>query len=274
MQKGGVGKTTNVINLARAAALLGLRVLVVDLDPQGNTTDALALEDLPGDSVSIADAIIPHEPMPLREVIVKTIWPGVDLAPVTSDEALTEAENMIAASKHGREFRLREALEPVLGDYDLVLIDNAPALGLLLVNALAAVDDEDVPEVVLVVMEADRWSTKGLAALRKTIEGVQRYTNCHLRWAGVLISRWRGTRDEKDKLQDIAEHFPDAPVWVEVVQMGDKTIYNDVIPLWNPIKTTINEGKGLDESSDSRLRVLAETYGRFIRRLMEGRGVD
>ncbi|MFI5614966.1 ParA family protein [Amycolatopsis sp. NPDC051903] len=266
MQKGGVGKTTSIINLARAAMLKGLRVLVCDMDPQGNTTDALAKGELAEDEVSIADALNPSEKdrVPITDVIVKTIWDGVDLAPVTSTEALATVEELIAAAKHGREYRLREALQPVLGEYDLILIDNAPSLGLLLVNALAA---SETDELALVVMEADRWSTQGLVRLRRTVEGVQKYYSRDLRWAGILISKWRGTTDEREKLADIAEHFPDAPVWAS--QDDD---YRDAVPLWNKIKTEINAGTGMDESSDVRLRVtVAAIYDRAIDRLMAGR---
>ena len=220
MQKGGVGKTTSVINLARAAMLRGLKVLVVDLDPQGNTTDALTVKELADTSVSVADTILPDDPAPIRDVLVTTIWSGVDLAPVTSSDALTKAERLIQASDEGREHRLSEALDPVRADYDLILIDNAPALGLLVGNALAAANE------VLVVMRAERWSTQGLVRLRKTIRRAQRYSNPTLGWAGVLISKWRGTADERSKVDDIATHFPDAEVW------ASSTDTSRVIPEW------------------------------------------
>lgn len=257
MQKGGVGKSTSVINLARAARQLGLRVLVVDLDPQGNTTDALTVEDLPPASVSVADPLLPESAVPpgaaatsMREVLVDTIWPGVNLAPVTSSDALTRAELLIQASEEGREHRLAEALDPVRSDYDLVLIDNAPSLGLLLGNALAASDD------VLVVMRAERWSTQGLVRLRKTIQRAQRYSNPNLGWAGVLISKWRNTEDERKKLADIAAHFPDAEVWPKV------------IPEWVDIMRAVNSGTGLDESRSTQLRVLAEKYEWAVQKIM------
>ncbi|MBB3665995.1 chromosome partitioning protein [Prauserella sediminis] len=259
MQKGGVGKTTSIINLARAAAVKGLKTLVVDLDPQANTTDALSVETLSPTSVSIADTIVPEGAISIEDVIVDTIWDRTWLAPVTNENTLITAQNRIGAAQHGREYRLREALAPVIADFDLILIDNAPALGYLLVNALAAHDDEQV----LVVMEADRWSTQGLALLRDTVEQVRSYNNKSLAWSGVLISKWRGTSDERDKLGDIAGHFPDAEVWASAEDTSK------VVPLWNKIKTEINAGVGLDESKDARLRVLAgEVYGWAIDRIM------
>jgi chromosome partitioning protein len=248
MQKGGVGKTTTTINLAGAASAQGRRVLVVDLDPQGNTTDSLA--DTLGRTWSIADAIKPSNPVPIREVIVPGIWEGVWLAPVTSTEALTTASDLISVSQRGRCHRLVEALRPVADDYDLVLIDNAPALGTLLLNALTAA------HLVLVVMEADRWSETGLVELRTTIDGVRQYDNSGLGYAGILISKWRGTKDENAKLAEIAEYFPEAP------------LLEDTIPLWASVKTTINRGVRLDQSTEPRLRVLGETYGRVVTRLL------
>lgn len=263
MQKGGVGKSTTVLNTSRAAAQRGLRVLVVDMDPQGNVTDALTSEDLPEQSISIADAILPDsalppgaEPTRLREVVVPTIWSGVDLAPMTHSDALSRAENLIQASEEGREHRLAEALQPVLGEYDMVLIDNAPSLGLLVANALAASD------AVLVVMRAERWSAQGLVRLRRAIERVQRYTNPQLTWAGVLISKWRHTADERSKLADIAAHFPDAEVWASANDIST------VIPEWVDIMRLINEGRGLDEASSEQLRKLAETYDWIVSQLL------
>lgn len=246
MQKGGVGKTTSVLNLARAAAVRGLKVLVVDLDPQGNTTVSLAAEEIPADSVTVADALVSPPDATLTEVLLPTIWEGVTLAPALT-ESLTNAEERMASSKHGREYRLREALDPVLDQFDLVLIDNAPALGMLLVNALTASDE------VFVVVEADQWSADGLAELRRTVQGAQKYYNKSLTWSGVLISKWRRTKDEEAWLAEIKSNFTEAPVW-------DK----DVIPLWSPIKTTLNAGLGMDQASESRLRVLAHSYRRIV----------
>jgi chromosome partitioning protein len=248
MQKGGVGKTTTIINLARAAAVRGLRVLVVDLDPQGNTTTALAKAHVARDQLTIADAIVPEDAVPLHEVIVESIWPGVDLAPAVT-HTLSKAEKLIAVAEHGREQRLTETLEPVLVNYDLVLIDNAPALGQLLLNALVASDE------VFVVAEADQWSCDGLAELRVTVNMAKKYYNHDLHWSGVLISKWRDTADERYWLNEITTNFAEAPVWT-----------HDKIPLWSSIKTTLGAGKGLDEAKEARLRVLAHSYRRILAR--------
>lgn len=140
----------------------------------------------------------------------------------------------------------------MLGEYDLVLIDTPPNLGMLSVNALVAA------QLIVVVTEADQWSADGLAELRSTVEGVQRYTNPRLAWGGVIVNRWHNTRDERELLTEIGAGFPQAMIWPER------------IPLWTAIKTHLNAGVGLDESREARLRVLAESYHRIAARIMDG----
>jgi len=249
MQKGGVGKTTCTICLARAAAVdHQARVLVVDLDPQGNTTSALAAEGIAADQVTVADTILPTPGAGMDEVIVPTVWAGVDLAP--GGGTLQAAEQHIEASPYGREHRLRKALAPALEKYDLVLVDNAPALGTLLVNSLTAAD------LALLVVEADQWSADGLALLRTTLDGVTEYSNPALRTVGTVINQWRRTSTAQELADEIttgmAHHFPGVPVWTD-----------RRIPLWQGIPDHILAGRGLDEGPP-KLRTLAADVFRPI----------
>jgi len=242
MQKGGVGKTTCAICSARAASVYHqARVLVVDLDPQGNTTSTLAADDLAADQVGVADTILPNTDVDMREVIVPTVWPGVDLAP--GGPALQAAERHIDASQHGREHRLRKALGSVLNEYDLVLIDNAPALGTLLVNSLTAANQ------ALLVVEADQWSADGLALLRTTLDGVVEFSNPQLSTVGTIVNKWRHTTSSRELADEIADgmghHFAGVPVWLD-----------RRIPLWQGIPDHVLAGKGLDEGP-AKLRTLA-----------------
>ncbi|WP_040698345.1 ParA family protein, partial [Nocardia vinacea] len=229
-QKGGVGKSTMTLCLARAANhYYGARVLVLDMDPQGNVTSTLAREDLAADEITIADAITPGTKIALREVIVPTIWDGIDLAP--GGQTLAVAEQQILAGQFGREHRLREAVAPVRSDYDLILIDNAPALGLLLVNSLVA------GNTALLVSEAHRWSSDGLALLGETLSGVRSYHNPQLEIMGCIVNKWRGTASEKSRADEMVDgfalHFPGVPVWLD-----------RRVPLWTGIVDTLDAGLG------------------------------
>jgi chromosome partitioning protein len=258
MQKGGVGKTTCTICAARAARVYHeARVLVVDFDPQGNTTSTLARDEVLPDQLTIADVVLPEPDASIDEVIVPTVWDGVDLAP--GGITLAAAEKRILASEHGREHRLRKALAPALGEYDLVLIDNAPALGMLLVNALTASDK------VLFVVQADQWSADGLALLRTTLDGVIEYSNPRLEIAGTIVNQWRHTGSHQELAEEIttgmARHFPGVPVWLD-----------RKIPLWQGIPDHVLAGKGLDEGP-TKLRVLAKDTFQPITAELLGRQV-
>lgn len=253
-QKGGVGKTTATLCLARAAHLYhGARVLVIDMDSQGNSTSTLAPDPI-GDSVTVADVLVPGSDVPLREVIVPSIWEGVDLAP--GGPTMATAEAGLATMQYGREHQLREALDPVREDYDLVLIDNAPALGLLLINSLTAAD------ATVLVTQAHRWSADGLALLGRTINGVRRYHNPQLTILGTIVNMWRATSNEtrtvEDLVQGMAVHFPGVPVWLE-----------HRIPLWVGITDALDAGLGLDQGP-TRLRVLStDTFQPLAAHLLE-----
>ncbi|SLG40622.1 Soj family ATPase [Mycobacteroides abscessus subsp. abscessus] len=244
-QKGGVGKSTTTMFTARAAALYHqARVLVVDMDPQGNVSTALAPEPIPADEVTIADALTPGTGVTLRDVIRPTVFDGVHLAPARS--TLSVADRALTAAEFGREHRLRELLEEVAGDYDLVLIDNPPTLlGQLLVNSLTASDG------AVLVTEASQWSAGGLALLGKTIAGIRSYHNPRLVITGVVVNKWRETNFAQEAEQEITEgiarHFPGVPVWLDWR-----------IPNWIDLSEAAETGLALDESKKPKLRVLSE----------------
>lgn len=249
MQKGGPGKTTCTICTARAARIYhDAKVLVIDFDAQGNTTSTLARDPVAPDQLTIADTVLPTPEATLDEVIISSCWDGVDLAP--GGPGLAAAERRIMASEHGREHRLRKTLQPALDAYDLVLIDNAPALGMLLVNALTAAHR------ALLVVEADQWSADGLSLLRSTLDGVIEYSNPELTVAGTIVNKWRNTGSHAELAEEIADgmkqHFPGVPVWTD-----------RRVPLWQGIPDHILAGLGLDEGP-TKLRTLAEDTFRPI----------
>ncbi|WP_280265829.1 ParA family protein [Nocardia wallacei] len=249
-QKGGVGKSLCTICTARAAShYLGARVLVVDMDPQGNATDALAREPLEPGVVTLADAITPGSDVTLREVIVPTLWEGVELAP--GGPTLSVADRHLVAADTGREHHLRDALAPVGGDYDLILVDNPPTLlGQLMINSLTAAD------AAVLVTEAHKWSGDGLALLGRTIAGVRKYHNRDLRIIGTIVNKWRDTASAARHLGEITagitRHFPGVEVWTE-----------NRIPLWVGISDSIDDGIALDQAA-LRLKVLGEDTFRPI----------
>lgn len=256
-QKGGVGKSTMTMFCARSALThYGCRVLVVDMDPSGNVTTGLLAKPLPADGISLADALAPSAGLPLREVIVPTIWDGVDLAPAAW--TLTTADQQVASMQWGREHRLRDVLEPVLGDYDLILIDNAPSLlGMLLVNSLSAAD------TTLLVTEPATWSSDGLALLARTLDGVRRYHNPQLGIVGCAVNMWAGTNVDKRVTNDLitafASAFPDIPVWTD---------YR--IPRTTKIRDAVDCGVALDQG-DAKLRVIHDDCIRPITGALLGR---
>ena len=180
-QKGGVGKTTSAIGLGRALGLAGHRVLVVDLDPQANASAILADPPLVEDQAGVANALSAHSGLALHDVITTTMWERVLLAP-SGGEALAGVRDELIIAGPGREARLAEQLQQVESDFDVVLIDCAPALDLLTSNALAAADG------VLIVTQSKLLSLTGLAHLLDTIEVARRNLNPSLTIAGVLVN--------------------------------------------------------------------------------------
>ena len=205
-QKGGVGKTTTAINLGTALAAVGRRVLLVDLDPQGNASTGLGL---PREQRNISSYDLLMGEATLEAAIVPGGVPGLDLVPSVAD--LSGAEIELAHAER-REYRLRTALAGRMAGYDYVIIDCPPALGLLTVNALVAADS------ILVPLQCEFFALEGLSQLMSTVTRVRQSLNPTLDILGIVLTMY----DKRNNLS--------AQVAADVRSHMGPVVYDTVIP--------------------------------------------
>lgn len=247
-QKGGVGKSTTTYHLARAGVLEGMRVLAVDLDPQGNLTSSISAHDLPEDNECVADVLSARSDATLGDVTIPGLWEGLDVAPTVGETlALVRDELVIAGA--GRENRLQQALAQVSNQYDVCLIDCAPSLDQLTLNGLTASD------VVMIVTHSKLWSANGLARLLDTINDVRRFYNPALTIGGIIVN-------QHEAHTNAGTHWLDE-LTIEVERRG-LVIFDPPIPKRVAIADSVEAGQPLDQWPTKGSAALASVYHQYL----------
>lgn len=210
-QKGGVGKTTTVINLATCLAHYGKSILVIDIDPQANATSGLGIRSDKVASKNIYHVLIQN--IDIQEAIISTSIDWLELLPSHID--LTGAEVELV-SMLNREYRLKNAVEKIKNLYDYILIDCPPSLGLLTVNALACCDS------VLVPIQCEYFALEGLAQLLKTINLVQTYVNRQLSIEGVILTMYDSRTSLSAEVAENVKRYFQHKVYKTIIPRGIK----------------------------------------------------
>ena len=226
-QKGGVGKTTTVVNLGAYLSSVGLKVLIIDLDPQSNATSSMGVGK---NEVQASTYDVMIERRTLADVVQTTEWKRLFLAPASPGLAGAEVElvGMLA-----REFRLRRSMELVVDEYDYILIDSPPSLGLLTVNTLAAALNG-----VIVPMQCEYLALEGLSELLRTIRLVHENLNARLTIRGILMTMYDSrTNLARQVVEDVKQHFGDRVFQTIIprnVRLGEAPSFGQPIMAYAP----------------------------------------
>jgi chromosome partitioning protein len=204
-QKGGVGKTTTAVNLGACLAQIGKKVLVIDHDPQGNTTSGIGLKKSEIKKC-IYDVLINE--VALEEVIMPTQIETLNVVPATIKLAGAEAE---LVGMMARDQRLKRAIEPIKNQYNYILIDCPPSLGNLTINALAAADSLIVP------IQCEYYALEGLSQLMKTIQLVQKYSNPNLKIEGVLLTMYDNRTNLSIQVSEEVRRYFEGKVYQTII---------------------------------------------------------
>lgn len=229
-QKGGVGKTTTNINLAACLAQMGKKVLVIDIDPQGNTTSGLGIskKDLKHSTYELLTA----ENIETRETIMHTGVENMDIIPANAQLAGAEIELVQIV---GREKILKKAIENIREDYDYIFIDCPPSLGLLTINSLTAVD------AVLVPIQCEFYALEGVSQLMSTIEIVKKNLNPGLTIQGVILSMFDGrTNLSIQVVEEVKKYFKEKVYTTVIprnVRLAEAPSYGMTIGEYDPKST-------------------------------------